>query len=91
MLSINRCSAGIGNALAREFHANGCHVIASARRKETLTSLQELGMDTISLDVCDEASVKNAKLAVEKLVGEKGLDILVNNALVSLLQTIKEC
>ena len=39
-------------------------------------------MTTLSLDVCNEESVRNARSEVEKLVGERGLDILVNNAYV---------
>jgi 1-acylglycerone phosphate reductase len=81
MIKFNSCaSPGIGNALAREFHANGCRVIASARNKQAIVDLEELGMETLSLNVCDEESIQNAAEEVEKLVGERGLDVLVNNA-----------
>lgn len=74
------CSpGGIGNALAREFHARGCKVIASARRPEALTDLAALGLDTVLLDVDDEASVAAAVASVADLTGGR-LDILVNNA-----------
>ncbi|ERS95340.1 hypothetical protein HMPREF1624_08218 [Sporothrix schenckii ATCC 58251] len=77
---ITGCSpGGIGNALAREFHARGCKVIASARRAEALTDLQALGLETVLLDVDDEASVEAAVKAVADRTGGR-LDILVNNA-----------
>jgi 1-acylglycerone phosphate reductase len=81
MIKVNSCtSPGIGNALAREFHANGCRVIASARNKQAIADLEEVGMETLSLDVCDEESIKNAAQEVDRLVGDRGLDVLVNNA-----------
>ncbi|CAK7207536.1 hypothetical protein SEUCBS139899_010346 [Sporothrix eucalyptigena] len=77
---ITGCSpGGIGNALAREFHAHGCKVIASARRPEALTDLTELGLDTILLDVNNEDSVAAAVKSILSITGGK-LDILVNNA-----------
>ncbi|KAK6580700.1 hypothetical protein PZA11_006936 [Diplocarpon coronariae] len=77
---ITGCSpGGIGHALAREFHAKGLHVIASARTKDAITDLEALGMSTLSLEVTSEESIKEAKNAVEKLTGGR-LDILVNNA-----------
>lgn len=57
----------------------GLHVIATARDKVVLADLEELGMTTLSLDVTNTDSIREAKIAVEKLTGGK-LDILVNNA-----------
>ncbi|CAG8951532.1 hypothetical protein HYFRA_00007448 [Hymenoscyphus fraxineus] len=71
---------GIGNHLAREFHANGLLVIATARNKASLAELEEMGMETLSLDVTSEESIRAAREAVEGLVGGGGLDILVHNA-----------
>ena len=51
----------------------------SARRLEVLTELEQLGMETVQLDVTDLASIQNARDKVEQLTGGK-LDILVNNA-----------
>lgn len=83
--SLPRCAGvGIGNALAREFHAKGLHVIATARSRDSLAELEEMGMTTLSLDVTSEESIRWAKNAVEALVGGRGLDILVHNAFVSL-------
>ncbi|CAG8982819.1 hypothetical protein HYALB_00006628 [Hymenoscyphus albidus] len=71
---------GIGNCLAREFHAKGLLVIATARNKASLAELEEMGMETLSLDVTSEESIRAAREAVEGLVGDGELDILVHNA-----------
>merc|ERR1712093_956332 len=76
---ITGCSpGGIGHALAREFHAKGLHVIATARTKEAVQDLEALGMSTLSLEVTSSESIADARMQVEKLTGGK-LDILVNN------------
>ncbi|KAJ6015718.1 hypothetical protein N7540_010309 [Penicillium herquei] len=78
---ITGCSpGGIGNALAREFHHNGLRVLATARKTETISDLKELGIETLSLVVDDLESVKACRTQVETLLGDKGLDYLVNNA-----------
>ncbi|KAJ9194352.1 hypothetical protein DTO164E3_5330 [Paecilomyces variotii] len=78
---ISGCSpGGIGHSLALEFHKNGLRVFATARNRDTLTDLEAKGIETLSLVVDDEESVKACFEEVEKRVGEKGLDYLVNNA-----------
>ena len=59
------------------------HVIATARNPAVLSEMAALGMTTLALDVTDEASIKACRDAVSTLTGGK-LDILVNNASVSL-------
>jgi len=77
---ITGCSpGGIGNALARHYHAAGLRVIASARRLEVLEDLRALGIETIQLDVTDLDGIKNVRDHVSRLTEGK-LDILVNNA-----------
>ncbi|KAI9749601.1 MAG: hypothetical protein M1815_002388 [Lichina confinis] len=74
------CSpGGIGHALAREYHSRGFHVFATARNIDVLADLQELGLETLSLDVTLQESVNDAKDQVEKRTGGK-LDCLINNA-----------
>ncbi len=82
---ITGASAGIGEACARHFAAQGAHLLLSARRLDRIVSLAaELadrhGIETHTavLDVTDRSAV--AKY-VDDLVGE-GLipDVLVNNA-----------
>ncbi|KAI9933407.1 hypothetical protein MW887_007880 [Aspergillus wentii] len=78
---ITGCSlGGIGNSLAREFHRNGLRVFATARDAKTIEDLETLGIETLSLVVDDEESVRSCYVEVESRLGEKGLDYLVNNA-----------
>ncbi|KAL6909311.1 hypothetical protein GGI43DRAFT_429884 [Trichoderma evansii] len=76
---ITGCSSGIGEALAKEFQARGYHVIATARKLESICHLVEIGMTTLALDVTKPESVKATKVEVERITGGK-LDVLVNNA-----------
>jgi len=71
---------GIGDALAREFHARGLRVLATARNLAKVAHLRALGIETLALDVEDAASVREAVAAVADLTNGRGLDILVNNA-----------
>ena len=75
---ITGCSSGIGAALAREFHQRGHTVYATARRLESLASLQQAGLRTLALDVNDDASIAAAFAVVHSEQGR--LDVLVNNA-----------
>lgn len=75
---ITGCSSGIGAALAREFHARGALVYASARRPESLEALAQAGLRTLALDVNDDTSIAAALDVVRQ---EQGcLHLLVNNA-----------
>ena len=75
-----RCSpGGIGNALARQFHAKGLRVLATARTADTIQDLADLGIVTLSLEVDQEESINVCKEKVKELTGG-GLDYLVNNA-----------
>ncbi|KAI0508250.1 NAD(P)-binding protein [Xylaria bambusicola] len=70
---------GIGHSLCLEYHRQGLHVIATARRPEVIADLAELGMSVVALDVTDAESIKKCHDEVAKINGGK-LDILVNNA-----------
>ena len=77
---ITGCSpGGIGHALALEYHRQGLHVIATARRLEAIDDLRALGMTTLRLDVTDKEAIRNVRDEVEELTGGR-LDVLVNNA-----------
>ncbi|KAK5654551.1 hypothetical protein OQA88_7180 [Cercophora sp. LCS_1] len=70
---------GIGHALAQEFHAQGVHVIATARNISVLTNLAAQGMSALPLDVTKTESIKTCHDEVAKITGGT-LDFLVNNA-----------
>jgi NADP-dependent 3-hydroxy acid dehydrogenase YdfG len=75
---ITGCSSGIGEASALRLHDAGLTVYASARRPDSLTSLADVGLRTLALDVTDEASMV---AAVEQVTTEAGkIDVLINNA-----------
>ncbi|RKF62625.1 NADPH-dependent 1-acyldihydroxyacetone phosphate reductase [Golovinomyces cichoracearum] len=77
---ITGCSpGGIGHALALEFYSQGLHVIATARAKEVLADLEELGLSTLELDVNSPTSIQAALSSVRE-ISDGRLDILVNNA-----------
>lgn len=55
---ITGCSVGsIGNTLAREFHARGWHVIATARSLQRILDLQDLGIQIEELELTSCASI----------------------------------
>ena len=75
---VTGCSSGIGRATAVEAAERGHQVFASARRLEDVADLASLAIDTLALDVTDEASVAEGVAAV---LGKAGrIDALVNNA-----------
>ena len=80
---ITGCSRGIGLALAEEFARSGYKVYAGARapRRPELEDLARkcTNLTTLSLDVCDEATIAQS---AQVLGDEKSLDVLVNNAAV---------
>ncbi len=61
-------SRGIGHELARQYLADGCRVIATARSDDGLARLKALGAQTLRLDVANPAS--NSGLSWQ-LDGEK--------------------
>jgi NAD(P)-dependent dehydrogenase (short-subunit alcohol dehydrogenase family) len=77
---ITGCSAGgIGDHLAREFHARGFRVFASARDLTKLEKLKQLGVNTLPLDVTSAESIQAAAQEIGNVTGGT-LDILINNS-----------
>ena len=75
---ITGCSSGIGKALCQAFHRQGCRVVATARRLETLDSLKAHSIMTLPLDVTDSVGIQQVIATV--LAQEERIDLLVNNA-----------
>ncbi|KAJ6501949.1 NAD-P-binding protein [Mycena sanguinolenta] len=77
---ITGCShGGIGSALAKEFHAQGFRVFATARRLEAMEDLSARGIETLALDVTDIEAIQRVRDEIAIKTGGK-LDVLVNNA-----------
>ena len=72
-------TSGYGKAMAKLFTAEGAKVIVAARRQEELDkTAQELGCDTLRMDVTDFAAWENAR---DYIMGKYGrIDVLINNA-----------
>jgi NAD(P)-dependent dehydrogenase (short-subunit alcohol dehydrogenase family) len=75
---ITGCSSGIGRATAERMAANGWKAYATARRREVIADFEARGCKTLALDVCDEASMRQAVANVERAEGAVG--VLINNA-----------
>ena len=89
---ITGASVGFGREIAKIFAKNGHKVIALARRKEKLESLQkEIGNCAIIVcDICDREALKLGLKSLPKEYQE--IDVLVNNAGLALgLQRASEC
>lgn len=63
-------------------------MFATARDANSLKDLAALGIETLSLTVDDEDSIKSCFDSVEKRLGFTGLDFLVNNAYVIIVMFI---
>lgn len=71
---------GIGSALARTLHIRGHRVFATGRTTAEIDSeLSTMGIETFTLDVTCEDSIKSAVAKVKELTDGR-LDVLVNNA-----------
>jgi NAD(P)-dependent dehydrogenase (short-subunit alcohol dehydrogenase family) len=73
---ITGANRGIGLELARQYSADGWHVIGTARRPDAATDLNELDVQVVQLDVADQESVD--RLAEE--LANQSIDVLINNA-----------
>ncbi|HET7922372.1 MAG TPA: SDR family NAD(P)-dependent oxidoreductase [Gammaproteobacteria bacterium] len=76
---VTGCSSGIGLASAQVLAARGWQVIASVRKNEDATRLENLGFKTVLLNVADSSSIASALDETLTLTGGR-LDALVNNA-----------
>ncbi|KAH1311121.1 hypothetical protein KXX47_005934 [Aspergillus fumigatus] len=80
VLIIGCSPGGIGYSLCCAFKAKGLRVFATARRLEDLAGLKAKGIETLALTVDDAQSVLQCYAEIERRVGSRGLDYLVNNA-----------
>lgn len=77
---ITGCSSGIGLAAAKALGEHGFTVIASARKAEDVTRLQQAGLLAVQLDLADPASIKQGAGAALALAGGRLYGLFNNGA-----------
>lgn len=77
---ITGCSSGIGLAAAQALGQHGFTVIASARKAEDVTSLQQQGLLAVQLDLADSASIELGASAALHLAGGRLYGLFNNGA-----------
>jgi NAD(P)-dependent dehydrogenase (short-subunit alcohol dehydrogenase family) len=91
---ITGATDGLGKAAALLLAQHGYRVFAAGRsaekrrRLDELARQQKLELETLEMDVCDDASVKQGVAAVISKSGS--LDVLINNAGIVHMTTVEE-
>jgi len=91
---ITGATDGLGKAAALLLARHGYRVFAAGRSAEKRRHLDELArqqkleLETLDMDVCDEASVKEGVAAVISKAGS--VDVLVNNAGIIYVSTVED-
>ncbi len=87
---ITGCSTGLGRALAEVLIARGEHVVATARKPETLDDLVagHANAHALTLDVTVPTEIEAAMAEIKRR--GRGIDVLVNNAGYGYLTAIEE-
>jgi len=74
---VTGASGGIGGAIARALHAQGCHVVLAGRRREALEQLAGALHERCEIQTGD---IADAAAADALLAAADPVDILINNA-----------
>jgi len=77
---ITGCSSGIGLCVAQGLHTRGYRVIATARKDDDVSMLKELGLESLQLDVTDEASMDKAMKTILAMTDGKLYGLFNNGA-----------
>ena len=81
-------TSGIGLELARRFAEAGSTVIVGGRRTELLNEIAAEGLDTVQIDVTDQASVDRARDTI--LTSHPDLDTIVTMSGVLLIEDLRD-
>jgi 3-oxoacyl-[acyl-carrier protein] reductase len=77
---VTGASGGIGDAIARQLHAQGARVVVAGRRREALDALAGALGERVRVAVAELADAGAAEQLIAAADAEGGLDVLVNNA-----------
>jgi 3-oxoacyl-[acyl-carrier protein] reductase len=77
---VTGASGGIGEAIARQLHAQGAGVILTGRRREALDALAAALGERVRVEVAELADADAAERLVGRAEADGGLDVLINNA-----------
>ncbi|CAJ0933110.1 unnamed protein product, partial [Mesorhabditis belari] len=82
---ITGANRGIGLGLVKEYLKVGAikHIFATTRnpdKAEDLTQIQDNRLHVLRMDVQDDSSIKEAFDQVNRVIGDEGLNLLINNA-----------
>jgi 3-oxoacyl-[acyl-carrier protein] reductase len=77
---VTGASGGIGDAIARQLHAQGATVVLSGRRQDALAALAEALGERVRTAVAELAEPQAAEQLIAAADAEGGVDVLINNA-----------
>ena len=77
---VTGASGGIGDAIARQLHAQGAAVVLAGRRRDALAALAEALGERVRVEVAELAEPQAAEQLIAAAEADGGLDVLVNNA-----------
>ena len=84
IVAVTGASRGIGHAIVKTFHENGWEVLTLARTPfSTVCPWAEGIVKHIQTDLSDKHSIEDSLQRLKNLLGERGLNALVNNAGIS--------
>ena len=92
---ITGASSGIGRACAEEFASKGANIVLAARQYQVLVDFAEMlerkfKVKTLSVQ-CDVSKEEDCKLLIDQTIKEfDGIDVLINNAGISMRALFKD-
>ena len=77
---VTGASGGIGEAVARQLHAQGATVVLAGRRRDALTALAEALGERVRVEVVELTDPQAAEQLIAAADADGGPDVLINNA-----------
>jgi 3-oxoacyl-[acyl-carrier protein] reductase len=77
---VTGASGGIGEAIARQLHAQGATVVLAGRRRDTLAALAEALGERVRVEIAELSDPQAAERLIAAAGAGGGPDVLINNA-----------